>query len=477
MRWTLGWIAIGTLVAGCGMDGLSARSDVAAEVGDYELSAERVAEILGKTGNGPTVQAAEFVSNIWLDYSIFAEAVATGQLKTDSATVARVMWPEIAQARVRIFHDSVMKARQGIAPGAADSAYGAGEVKVFQHIITMPTGPTAADSGAARQLIQRALARVKGGEDFGAVAREVSADGSKEDGGYLPVGPKGQFVPEFENAAWALAPGQLSEVVQSQFGWHIIRRPTLDEARTRFDDFLRERGAQAADSTFLAEIGSEYGLKVAGGAAAAMRAAAQNPDAARRSSKTLVALQGDDLTVGDFVRWIGMFPQNILIQIRNANDSMLTQYAEGLGQTTIMLRKADSARVQLEPAQWQFLTVKYSEAVASLRRDLGLEIPELSDSSSLTPGQRSKLAAEKVEDYFGRLLEGQAQMQVLLPPLGADLRASKIGRVNQAGVARAVELATAQFRRDSAAAAGRIPPGQGVVPAPGGPPVADTTGQ
>jgi hypothetical protein len=140
-----------------------------------------------------------------------------------------------------------------------------------------------------------------------------------------------------------------------------------------------------------------------------------------------------------------------------------------------MLRKADSANVTVPPAQWQFVTVKFNEAVAGLRRELGLEVAELSDSSSLTTGQRSKLAAEKVEEYFTRLLDGQAQMQMLLPPLASDLRASRLGRVNQAGVARAVELATAQFRRDSAAAGPRL--GPGIQPAPGGPPVSEPPGQ
>lgn len=81
------------------------------------------------------------------------------------------------------------------------------------------------------------LARVKKGEDFAAVAKEVSDDKvSGEKGGDLDWKPKGSFVPEFENAAFALQTGQISDLVKTKFGWHIIqlvgRRPAekKDEA-------------------------------------------------------------------------------------------------------------------------------------------------------------------------------------------------------------------------------------------------------
>ena len=68
-----------------------------------------------------------------------------------------------------------------------------------------------------------ALARVKGGEDFAAVAKAVSIDtGSGAKGGDLGCNPKGVFVPEFDKAASELPIGQLSDPVQTQFGWHII---------------------------------------------------------------------------------------------------------------------------------------------------------------------------------------------------------------------------------------------------------------
>ncbi len=76
---------------------------------------------------------------------------------------------------------------------------------------------------------KKALARVKGGEDFSKVATEVSKDPSAK-GGDLGWFTKDRMVPEFGEAAAKLKPGEVSEPVKTQFGWHIIK---LDETRPK----------------------------------------------------------------------------------------------------------------------------------------------------------------------------------------------------------------------------------------------------
>ncbi len=74
-----------------------------------------------------------------------------------------------------------------------------------------------------------ALARVKAGEDFAKVATELSKDPAGE-GGDLGWFTKDRMVPEFADAAFKLEPGQISEPVKSQFGWHIIK---VEEKRVK----------------------------------------------------------------------------------------------------------------------------------------------------------------------------------------------------------------------------------------------------
>ena len=91
-------------------------------------------------------------------------------------------------------------------------------------IIIIPRAVTAADSAAVRAHALALRARILGGEKFEDVARAESADSvSAAKGGALGSGAKGRFVAPFQTAAYALKPGEISQPVLTQFGYHIIR--------------------------------------------------------------------------------------------------------------------------------------------------------------------------------------------------------------------------------------------------------------
>ena len=79
---------------------------------------------------------------------------------------------------------------------------------------------------------QGLLKQVKGGADFAELARENSICPSAKDGGDLKFMPKGSLVPEYESAAAALEIGQISDIVETQFGYHIIKLTGVQDANT-----------------------------------------------------------------------------------------------------------------------------------------------------------------------------------------------------------------------------------------------------
>ena len=127
------------------------------------------------------------------------------------------------------------------------------------------------DDGTAKQQIDSLYQRVLAGDDFGILARGYSQDReSAVRNGELPWFGTRQMIPEFEEAAFALNKiGDVSEPIQSMYGWHIIKLldkrgvPSFDEAKPEIERMIRrDERANAGQRAFVARLKEEYNLQI-----------------------------------------------------------------------------------------------------------------------------------------------------------------------------------------------------------------------
>jgi peptidyl-prolyl cis-trans isomerase D len=183
------------------------------------------------------------------------------------------------QSGVQITHDEL----QAYYNQHRDQYRGAEQAKVSHILIKTPLpGPDGKvdDKGVAeaQRRAQDLLKQLKAGAKFEDLARKYSEDpGSAKEGGSLGWIGKGRTVPEFEKAAFSLPKGQISDLVKSSYGFHIIRvddrqdahMKTLDEAKGEIEPILKQQKTQQAaqnEAEDLAKQASTLGLDAAAAA-------------------------------------------------------------------------------------------------------------------------------------------------------------------------------------------------------------------
>jgi len=123
---------------------------------------------------------------------------------------------------------------------------------------------------AARDKADKLHKDLVSGADFVKLARDNSTCPSSKQGGDLGYFSKGKMVPQFEKAAFSLEPGGVSDIVETQFGYHIIRlvdrkkaeEISLSTARNKIENYLRAQKTNAAIEVFVGEARQNSKIEV-----------------------------------------------------------------------------------------------------------------------------------------------------------------------------------------------------------------------
>jgi peptidyl-prolyl cis-trans isomerase D len=293
--------------------------------------------------------------------------------------------------------------------------------QAFLSFVALSRRPEASDSAASLERAQAVRQEIAAGADFAEVARRESADSvSRENGGDLGEVARGTFVKDFEDAALALRPGQISQPVLTQFGYHIIRleskQDTLlhashilipvqlygEHLRTvdRRADSLDLYAAEVEDPSILDTLAAELGLPVS--AAPPLR-------------------QGNRLQLGRFVvpdvhLWAFETPIGYTSQVIETDWAYYVFRLDSLKAAAVPALDAVREQVQraaLIDRQWEAtraMAGRIKDAIAG-----GLDLPQVADSfelrmqrvgpfTRLNPGPALQGAPEAIGAAFGGTL-------------------------------------------------------------------------
>jgi peptidyl-prolyl cis-trans isomerase C len=144
------------------------------------------------------------------------------------------------------------------------------EVRVRHILLTWKPLGTRDDRAAIRGQMVPILEQARSGADFAELAKRHSEDSTAPNGGDTGFFHRGQMVPAFEKVAFALAPGEVSDMVETPFGVHILRleerRPArllpLDEVREQLRDHVRQERMNAAAEREIARLRAAAEIKI-----------------------------------------------------------------------------------------------------------------------------------------------------------------------------------------------------------------------
>ncbi|MBX6332019.1 MAG: peptidyl-prolyl cis-trans isomerase [Gemmatimonadaceae bacterium] len=452
-------------------EAMTAHVDVAAKAGSQELSVDRLGALLSQSKVPVNAQIAKAVTNLWVDYQLLGQAAAHGDSLNDPKLVDEALWPIIAQERVGKWHDQVAKTFSGLDTTNLEARYASGEMLAARHILLLvPQGATQAQRDSIRKRAEALRSQVTG-ENFAELAKKNSQDpSSAARGGDLGLFPKGVMVKEFQDALLALKPGQISPVVQTQFGYHIIRRSTFSEVKDEFTRAVNAGAMRTADSTYLAKLEATGNVQIADNAVTTVRDAAKDFDAHTKDGAVIATSKAGPFTVARLVKWVEAYPQKAQIEqgLQQVPDSQVVKFIRNVVRNELVLQQADSAKVELDSAELADLHNRFSQVVVGTWEQLGVSPKALADSGK-SAAERERIAAGRIDSYLDKLMAQQVRFVDVPAPVEAVLRQKYTWKVNAAGLDRAVERAAKQRAAADSARVKNRPPSEVPLGAPAKP--------
>jgi hypothetical protein len=455
-RWLLIAATAPLVLGGCNRFGeaMTAHTDVVARAAGQELKVDEAARLLASNPEIPAdPEVVRALADIWVDYTLLAMAAAEDttlaavdmERFTREAREQQLVW----KLRQQVIQPDTVFTEEQLRQRWATDGPGA-EIQARHILLRIPADATPAQRDSLREHAEALRQQAVQGADFAALAEQHSEDpGSAQRGGDLGFFGRGRMVAPFEEAAFRLQPGEISPVVESPFGFHVIRvderrQPEFEPAREDFRNFLVQQAEQEAETAYLDSLTAAANVQVRPGGLAVVRELAQQANAqlrGRAANRVIASYRGGEFTTGNFAQYIRTQPPHIQSMFATADDEQLEGVVKQLARRDILVQEARNRGIRLT-----------EDEEREIRTEARSTISQLLQMSGLTGANGLQTApAGAIQAHVTELLEGaiRGERQLFpLGPLGFALRDAYPQEINENAfpqvVARLEQVRSAQ---------------------------------
>jgi hypothetical protein len=455
MTRTVAFVALAGVVtlAACDSIGqaMSSHTDVLARAGGHELTVDEAAAMLMPHGHIPAQpEVIDAIANLWVDYILLATA-ASRDTTLASLDLDPLLRPYMDQEVVGKLRDGVIQVSGTMTDEELRAQYErdqpSAEVRARHILFRMLGDAPQAQRDSILNVARQVRAEAAGGADFAALAARHSQDpGSAQQGGDLGYFSRGQMVGPFEEAAFALQAGQVSDVVESPFGFHIIkvedrRLPPFDDVREDFREYAQQQRITQAEEEYVRNLTEPLNIQVQDGAAEVAKELARKPLTAlggRAAARPLVRYQGGSFTAAEFRNVMRSWQPQQRAQLAGAGDDQIEVLLQGLTRNKILVAEAHRRGFALSAEQQDSLSREARQQLRMAAQMTGL--------SGIQPEAGETLAQaieRRVGEFMQQILRGE---QAVLPlgPLTYSLREQFGGEIFERAYPTVVSRVEAQ---------------------------------